>query len=244
MGRAAAGGAPSQASALPLLRGASSAAIGGGGSSQLLRCAAVSSWADRRLRGRGLATASTPMISAAARFGGARFSCGFSCVSLSGGFASGLALATSSLPLMMRSPAPGRPPLAGLGLRQPQQQQQTRGYRMSRAIDWYRVKTRIHRQYRRRQRRQVCDHSTALHKFRLTRFGWQHLEIGKTASDKRFYDHDHKKRLKKVVFLPRDRWRMIQKLIPRFSIKYRDFPDAHALPNMKRSRQTIGAHLG
>jgi len=113
-----------------------------------------------------------------------------------------------------------------------------------RNINWLKIRT-VHREKELvKARRKHRDHSRALRKFRLTRFGWERLRAGRTSGQKlRNKTFKGRKELRKITFVKRADIKKLQVLLPNHKLRIRDAPRDNN-PNILKSRKILPGHFG
>ncbi|CAD7932519.1 unnamed protein product [Amoebophrya sp. A120] len=117
---------------------------------------------------------------------------------------------------------------------------QLRHFSRCQRIDRQRVERKSRAEYLHRKWTSPDVHYGMLNRLRLTRWGWQYRAESFHAGQRRFLDHDFKKRRRKIKYLDRHQGqRVIRRCCPMLTLKYSDPPIDHNA-NVKKCRETIG----
>ena len=120
---------------------------------------------------------------------------------------------------------------------------QQRWYNPQALIDWTKIKTRARATWIQGQNRKPRIRKSALDRFRLTRFGWQHRRSGLHSGNRRNMRSYLKKRRRGIGYVHQRNFKTMEKYFPHLKLRPRP-PPTDRNPNLLFGRSLMPAHIG
>ena len=120
---------------------------------------------------------------------------------------------------------------------------QQRWYNPQALVDWTKIKTRARATWIQGQNRKPRIRKSALDRFRLTRFGWQHRRSGLHSGNRRNMRSYLKKRHRGIGYVHQRNFKTMEKYFPHLKLRPRP-PPTDKNPNLLFGRSLLPAHIG